>query len=473
MHKPISLKDIGLSFKQTSCFENFTTQIDYGNHIAIIGKNGVGKSSLLNIIRDNLEPTEGQVQIPNDVRIAYVEQTINKHESLSGGQRLNKRLTEVLALNPNILLLDEPTNHLDKDNRKSLIRMLQKFQGTLIIVSHDMKLLNQCINVLWHIADGKVHAFAGSYDNYMHERTAQQNIIVKELSSLKRSEQSMHTQLMKEQKRSASSKAKGKKSIKNKKWPTAVSNTKADRAGTTAGKRKAFINKRKSHLSKQLSELRLPELIRLKFSLNADQIESGNIMCITNASIAYVDSDLILKDINLSLSAKERIAIIGKNGSGKSTLLKAILGCNNVIKKGEWHVPGIKNIGYLDQHYSNLISGVSVLGHMKKIKPEWSEIQARKHLNNFLFRKNDEVFCLVEMLSGGEKARLSLCLIAANTPKLLILDEMTNNLDLETKEYVTQTLKTYPGAMILVSHDEEFLTKIGVNDYYNIAGLNG
>ena len=102
------------------------------------------------------------------------------------------------------------------------------------------------------------------------------------------------------------------------------------------------------------------------------------------------------------------------------------------------------------------------------LMPTWPHIEVRRHLNDFLFRKNEEVNALVSTLSGGEKARLSLAQIAAKTPKLLILDEITNNLDLETKDHVIQVLKSYPGAMIIISHDADFLEEIGVNHYLEI-----
>ena len=105
--------------------------------------------------------------MPKGVCLGYVEQTIQDFDNLSGGQRLNRRLSEQLAQNPDLLLLDEPTNHLDKGNRKSLMRMLRRFQGTLIIVSHDTELLRHCVDTLWHIDNGRIIDFNGSYDDYM------------------------------------------------------------------------------------------------------------------------------------------------------------------------------------------------------------------------------------------------------------------------------------------------------------------
>lgn len=469
MHRPISLKDISLSFSNKSCFEDFSSQIYPGSRIAIIGRNGSGKSSLLNVLRGKLSPSSGDITIPDDVCIGYVEQTIHDFNDLSGGQRLNKRLSQSLAQLPDLLLLDEPTNHLDKDNRKSLMQMLRRYQGTLIVVSHDTELLRNCIDTLWHIDNNKIHEFTGTYDDYMREIKQKRASIEKELASLKRDKKETHYALMKEQKRAAGSKAKGQKSIEQRKWPTIVSKSKALRAEQTSGKKKSAIDKKKQQLSDQLSDLRLPEIILPKFSLMPEHISSGHLLSISGAYLGYAADKIILKNISLAVGGKERIAISGKNASGKSTLLKAILGKDGIFKTGDWYLPRVDHIGYLDQHYSNLQPELSVIQHIQELRPDWTEIEARRHLNDFLFRKNEEVMQIAANLSGGEKARLSLSMIAAKTPRLLILDEITNNLDLETKEHVIQVLKQYPGAMIIVSHEEDFLQAIEVDHICTIT----
>ncbi|MBL4587748.1 ABC-F family ATP-binding cassette domain-containing protein [Candidatus Babeliales bacterium] len=468
MHKLISFKNVGLSFSSKDCFHDFSTEIYPGSRIAIIGKNGSGKSSLLKILSRKLQPSSGQVMIPDDLLIGSVEQIISDYYELSGGQKLNKKLTEALALSPELLLLDEPTNHLDLANRKSLIRMLQHYQGTLVIVSHDRELLRKCTSILWHLDDNQIHQFSGSYDDYMRDIKQKRVQVEKKLSLLKNEKKATHTQSMHEQGRAAKSKAKGKKSIENKRWTKMTAGSKMMKAEKSQGKKLKAIDTQKQHLSDQLASLRLPEVIVPKFSLNSSRIVAGSVLSISNADIGYSKEKTVLKNVNLLLSFKDRVAISGKNGSGKSTLLMAILGKETVFKTGDWHLPKVEQIGYLDQHYSNLDSTVSVIDHLRKVKNNWNEQDLRRHLNDFLFRKNDEVLNIVSNLSGGEKARLSLCLIAADPPKLLILDEISNNLDLETKEHVIQVLKVYPGAMIIVSHEEDFLDEIGIDSKYEI-----
>jgi ATPase subunit of ABC transporter with duplicated ATPase domains len=398
-----------------------------------------------------------------------VQQIIEDNDSLSGGQRLNAAVTQALSLKPNILLLDEPTNHLDRHNRKSLMRMLQSYSGTLIVVSHDTELLRHCIDTLWHIDNGKIHVFSGNYDDYIRENRLKRASIEGELELLSRQKKDVHHKLMQEQQRAAKSKAKGEKKVENRKWLKMVGDLKGMKAEKSQGKKLKNIDKTKNDLSNKLADLRLPEIIMPKFSLSSASIGDRTIVSISDGSIGYEEQEPLLQKISLSIGSRDRIAIQGDNASGKSTLIKAILDDASVIKSGNWHAPKISDLGYLDQNYGTLSAEKTVLETIAELVPTWTHIEVRRHLNDFLFRKNEEVTSHVAQLSGGEKARLSLAQIAARTPKLLILDEITNNLDLETKEHVAQVLKAYPGAMIVISHDADFLEEIGVNSYFKIT----
>jgi len=458
MHQPIQLQNLSLSFPNKTCFEDFSPQINYGQRIAIIGRNGSGKSSLLKILQDNL----------SNIKVGYVPQVITEFDSLSGGERLNKSFTEALKLDPDVLLLDEPSNHLDSHNRHSLMRMLKSYPGTLIIVSHDIELLRNHIDIIWHIDNAKIHIFSGNYADYMYEIHLKRSSIEKTLLQLNRQKKDTHQALMKEQERAAKSKNKGKKSISQRKWPSVVSKAKALRAEETTGKKKTAIDNKKHELNSQLSDLRLPEIIKPHFSLTSADILNKTLVSINEASLRYSNNDPILQDINLSIGSKDKIALVGKNASGKSSLIKAILNDINIIKDGTWHMPNIKDIGYLDQHYETLSPNLSVLETIEEIAPSWSHAETRSHLNDFLFRKNEEINSLTSNLSGGERARLCLAQIAAKTPKLLILDEVTNNLDLETREHLIEILKEYPAAIIIISHDEDFIREIYISDIYEI-----
>ena len=198
-HNPIQINNISLEFTHKTCFKNFTTQVTYGERIAIVGKNGSGKSTLLKILQGLIEPTDGIIKLPKEVQIGYVPQIIEETQeiaTLSGGQRVNKALTKALSISPNILLLDEPTNHLDLNNRKSLLKMLRTYTGTLIIVSHDIELLSNYIDKLWHIDNNNIYMFSGNYNDYMREIHIKRNYIEQELFKLKHQKKEIHQNLM-------------------------------------------------------------------------------------------------------------------------------------------------------------------------------------------------------------------------------------------------------------------------------------
>lgn len=465
MHKPIQIKNLSLFFPHKLCFENFSTQIYYGNRIAIIGVNGSGKSTLLNRLSGIANAVSGELVLPPEVVLGYVPQLIVDHTNLSGAERFQKKLTQALRSNPNVLLLDEPTNHLDRTHKQNFLRLLEKYTGTLILVSHDTTLLRHSVDILWHIDQGAVHIFSGNYVDYQNEIKSKSKTIEASLSQLHRQKKEMHQSLMQEQVRAAKSRAKGEKSIRERKWPLG-GKAKALRAEETSGRKKMAIQYKKQVLTEQLADLRLPEVIRPKFYLSSTESSDKVLVSITKGSVAYCVDKPVLQAIYLTVRSHDRIAILGNNGSGKSTLVKAILNEPSVIKTGDWVAPNRKNIGYLDQQYTILCPNKTVFETIADERPEWRGTEVRKHLNDFLFRKNEEVEIVVSQLSGGEKVRLSLARIAALNPKLLILDEVTNNLDLETKMHVITVLKAYPGALLVISHEEDFLETIGIREHY-------
>jgi ATPase subunit of ABC transporter with duplicated ATPase domains len=357
-----------------------------------------------------------------------------------------------------MMLLDEPTNHLDRHNRKSLMRMLDGYCGTLIIVTHDRELLRNCIDILWHIDDGKITIFHGNYDDYIGEMHRRRQSILHHMELLEREKKSTHQKLMKEQERSAKSKSSGEKKVATGRWMKSTGDLKEMKAEKSQGSKRKAIDEKKQKLLEQLSEIRLPEIIMPKFHLSHRDMGDKNIVSIINGSVGYGDQ-IILQNINLSVGSRERVAIVGDNGCGKTTLVKAILGDANIAKSGDWNAPNSCDIGYLDQHYGNLDPEKSAVEIISEANPTWSHAEIRRHLNDFLFRKNEEVNAPAKNLSGGERARLSLAKIAAHPPKLLILDEITNNIDLETQDHVAEILREYPGAMILISHDDDFLNE--------------
>ncbi|MCL9682797.1 ATP-binding cassette domain-containing protein [Legionella maioricensis] len=461
----IQLIDISLYFTPKTCFEAFNYEIQAGERIALIGNNGSGKSSMLKIIKKLISPSDGFIKYAKDLTIAYVPQLPDCAVSSSGAEQFNHALTAALAQNPHVLLLDEPTNHLDSKNRQSLMRLLDQFSGTLIIASHDVSLLRRQKYCFWHFNQKQITTFHGNFDHYQQQRMLQRQAVEEQIEHLQQQKKQNHLSLMKEQVRAKNSRIKGEKSIQQSKWPTIVSKSKMLRALETSGKKKKNLSEDKRVLSNRLQELDREEEIIPQFELTLSSSTTKALVTITEGAIAY-DQHVVLNHINLNVTGQSRLALCGANGSGKSTLLKAIMGDSSVHKDGLWITPSPTDIGYLDQHYQLLNKEDTVLETIAQCRPDWVHNTIRHHLNNFLFRKNEQVNSTVAMLSGGEKARLSLAKIAAKPPKLLLLDELTNNLDLKTRNHVVTLLKSYPGPFIIISHDRDFLDLIHINETY-------
>lgn len=476
----IQLQGVGLSFPHKTCFSGFTGAIEWGQRIAIVGDNGSGKSSLLRILNGDLKPSEGTICTALGIGIGYLEQVLDHSDSekLSGGERVNNALSQALnkatsqatSHTSGLLLLDEPTNHLDAKNRRSLLRMLQTYTGSIVLVTHDDTLMNQVCDTIWHIAQHKITVFQGRYADYLTEQQLQREAIEKKLATLKRAQQDTHDALMKEQERASHARERGINSIKNRKWATVKSPTKLGRGNTTSGRKQSALSDQRQELIEQLDQLPLIEMIQPRFHLEHVSRTKQTIVQITDGVIGY--GTPLLENINLSLSEGERLALVGDNGSGKTTLACAIAHRPNYnsdyIQSGDWILPAPHYIGYLDQHYANLNGQHTVLQTLSNVVPHWRQTELRRYLSDFLFRQNEHVQNRICTLSGGEKARLSLACIAARPPQLLILDELTNNLDMRMRGYMIDILRNYPGALLLISHDEDFLQQLGHVQRFNM-----
>jgi len=446
-HRPILIQDLTLSFAHKVCFENFSTTIHPGDRIAVIGQNGSGKSHLMRMLMSSAAPA----------KIGYVPQIVEEHGALSGGERFNKALSLALSLDPDLLCLDEPTNHLDSHNRHSLMRMLDRYRGTLIVITHDVELLRRGFDHLWHLHDQRVKVTRGSYDDYLDRQRSIREGLEGDLSTLKAERRQNHQDLMRDQERAKKKKIHGEKKYDGDKL--ALRSAQGRGQLTTNKNRKRLAGNKDSILT-ALHDLRIPEIIRPTFTLSAAENTSRTpLVHVQDGVVGY--SQPFLKDLYLQLSSGERLWITGANGSGKTTLVRAILDDPQVNREGKWSVPRREEIGYLDQHYTCLRQELSALEELQMDAPHLKLSELREHLNRYLLRKNEEVTIKSRFLSGGEKVRLALAKIGAKTPKLLILDELTNNLDLETRAHVIQVLREFPGAMIVISHDSDFVQEIG------------
>lgn len=474
-HQPIGINELTICFGNKECIRQpFTSTIYYGHRIGIVGRNGSGKSSLIKVISGLSSSYDGDIFLPKDVIKGYIPQlnADNDNSPLSGGQRFNHHLSQALSSYPNLLLLDEPTNHLDSHNRTALFGWLKRYHGTLITITHDLELLN-FVDIIWHVANGCITVFNGSYSEYMLMQQQELANLTDAVHHLNSEKKLAHQQLMKEQQRAKHSRLQGEKHIKQRKWPTVGSPTKAGRGVTTAGKNTHRIERNKQIAVEGLQQLYVPEVIIPKFNLSPGKINASKIiLSIENGSCGYLTNyaaeRMLLTQINLQISSTEKVVLFGINGSGKSTLVKAILNQGIINRDGYWVCPNSDDIGYVDQNYSNLNPNSTATQLMQEVMPTCTHAEIRQHLNMFLLRKNEEVNLAVKYLSGGERVRLNLAIIAAKPPKLLILDEITNNVDLETKEHLIQVLNKYPASIILICHDQGFVNSLSINTCYNI-----
>lgn len=413
----------------------------------LITQDGFSAPSLINSLLDQFN------------LLGFKDKTVSH---LSGGQRMQLNLVRLLSKKPEILLLDEPTNHLDQINRKILIDFLLNWKGAALIVSHDVDLLNQFSETIWSLEENKITTFKGNYESYQIYKRQENQKILHKLEDLKKQKKKITNNIQDESHRAAQSR-KANEGENDRKLKGAMKL----KGSATIGKNTKNLNQQKDTILNELSNIRLPGVLKPKFSMISQSKHSLS-LSITEGKVGY-GKEWILKDLNIQIYQGERTAIRGPNGSGKSTLFKAILQESDVSVEGNWHLPKRHLLGYLDQHYSTLCPQETVMQSIKKIKPMWPDTDVRKHLNDFLFRKNEEISAYTSNLSGGEQARLCLAQIAALSPSLLLLDELTNNLDIEAKEHLIQVLNAYKGTLLVISHDELFLKRIRVLRYLEIG----
>ena len=467
-----------------------------GERIGLVGPNGCGKSTLFAAILGDLAPEDGELETPPHERIAHVAQSFTvediscidcvlsghaplmnakaaleraeasgdemalaaahselaevnegavvaqakailaglgfaeadscrKVHDFSGGWRNRIQLARALMRPADLLLLYEPTNHLDIDSLIWLENWLRRVEATVIIISHDREFLDRAVNTIWSIEDGTICRYAGNYSQFELARI--EKLRAQESARRAYETQAAHLTSFIERFRAKATKARQAQSrIKMLEKLQAVEPVRA--------KREWRFN--------FLKPLRLPE-----------HLVDGE-----NLKIGYGDK-VVLSGVSFSIRSGERIGILGVNGAGKSTLVKAIVGeltpMSGELRRGQ----GLE-IGYFAQHQlDQLRMDETPLEHLRHLAPDAREQELRDFLGTYRF-SGDFAEAKVAPMSGGEKARLALALIAWKKPNLLVLDEPTNHLDMETREALTMALSTYEGAVLLVSHDRHLLRAV-------------
>jgi ATP-binding cassette subfamily F protein 3 len=350
------------------------------------------------------------------------EQVDEPVSAFSGGWRMRLNLAQALIMPSDLLLLDEPTNHLDLDAALWLESFLQKYRGTLLLISHDRDFIDSVSNGIIHVHQQKLDLYTGNYGAFERrraERLAQQQSMYEQ-----QQEQIKHIESFISRFRAKASKAKQAQSrIKS-----------LERMEMIAA----------AHVDSEF-EFQFP---------NAEK-HSDPLMTFTDVNLGY-GGNVLLESVKFSLRPGDRIGLLGANGAGKSTLIKAIIGQLPLLC-GDFYNGEYTAVGYFAQHQvDELELDVSPIRHLQLLKDGTSEQQARNFLGGFGFH-GDMAVNTCESFSGGELARLALARVAWLKPNLLILDEPTNHLDLDMRHALTLALQNYEGAILVVSHDRHLL----------------
>ncbi|MGF0072207.1 MULTISPECIES: ribosomal protection-like ABC-F family protein [Streptococcus] len=495
------------SFSGDVLFDNINIQVGERDRIALVGRNGAGKSTLLKILVGEETPTSGEVNVKRDLTLSYLaqdsrfesentifdemlhvfddlraaEQTLRSMElqmaeldganfdklmndydrlseefranggftyesdiksilngfkfdetmwnmtisELSGGQNTRLALAKMLLERPELLVLDEPTNHLDIETIAWLENYLVNYQGALIIVSHDRYFLDKVATITLDLTPHSLDRYVGNYSKFMDlkaEKIAtEEKNYEKQAKEIAKLEDFVQRNIV--------------------------------RASTT---------KRAQARRKQLEKIeRLDKPISgqksAHMTFHADKVSGNVVLTVANAAIGY-DGEVLAQPINLDVKKFDAIAIVGPNGIGKSTFIKSIIGQIPFINGRSSYGANVE-VGYYDQTQSNLTRTNTVLNELWNDFSTTPEVEIRNRLGAFLF-SGDDVKKSVNMLSGGERARLLLAKLSMQNNNFLILDEPTNHLDIDSKEVLENALIDFDGTLLFVSHDRYFINRV-------------
>ena len=400
---------------------------------AIVGINGSGKTTLLRCILGIEEADEGSIAFSKEKKMDYLAQqhadieTENEdYETLSGGQKTRKRLEEILQERPDLLILDEPTNHLDIGSIQWLEKVLKRYDGAVLLVSHDRYFLDRMVTKVIDLELGKVRMYQGNYSAYAEKkrqlREAEWKAFQNQQAEIKHQEAVIEK--LKQFNR--------EKSIKR------------------AESREKMLLK--------VERLEKPEEIENEMKLLfAPRESSGNDVLMAKELGKSYDGKRLFSHGTFSLQKGEHVALIGDNGSGKTTLLKIL---NGLIRadEGEFRLGSKVKIAYYDQEHAVLNMEKTLFDEIQDSYPEMNNTKVRNVLAAFLFT-GDDVYKRIQDLSGGEQGRVSLAKLMLSDANFLILDEPTNHLDIQGKEVLEEAIRNYEGTVLYVSHDRYFINK--------------
>lgn len=345
--------------------------------------------------------------------------------AFSGGWQMRLNLAQALLCPSDLLLLDEPTNHLDLDAVIWLEKWIQRYEGTLLLISHDKAFIDNCADRIISVEQQKLFSYTGNYSAY--EKQKAERARLQNIEYQKQQDKVQHLQSFIDRFKAKASKAKQAQSrIKQ-----------LERMETLIP----------AHLSSPFS-----------FGFTPPDKLPNPLVSMEKVQIGYGET-VILDEVKLNLVPGSRIGLLGRNGAGKSTLIKLLAGEKEPIS-GRYDISAGLNVGYFAQHQLEFLDlDASALTHIQRLDSKATEQSIRDFLGGFNFH-GDSALKPVAPFSGGEKARLVLAMIVYQKPNLLLLDEPTNHLDLEMREALNLALQGFDGAMILVSHDRFLLTSV-------------
>lgn len=400
---------------------------------AIVGINGSGKTTLLRCILGIEEADEGSIAFSKEKKMDYlaqqhadIEAENEDYDTLSGGQKTRKRLEEILQEKPDLLILDEPTNHLDIGSIQWLEKVLKRYDGAVLLVSHDRYFLDKIVTKVIDLERGKVRMYQGNYSAYAEKkrqiREAEWKAFQNQQAEIKHQEAVIEK--LKQFNR--------EKSIKR-------------------------AESREKMLSK-VERLEKPEELENEMKLLFSPRESsGNDVLMAKELGKSYDGKRLFSHGTFSLQRGEHVALIGDNGTGKTTLLKIL---NGLIRadEGEFRLGSKVKIAYYDQEHAVLHMEKTLFEEIQDTYPEMNNTKVRNVLAAFLFT-GDDVYKRIQDLSGGEQGRVSLAKLMLSDANFLILDEPTNHLDIQGKEVLEEAIRNYEGTVLYVSHDRYFINK--------------
>lgn len=513
-------------FNQHSLFESVSFSVLQGGKVSLIGNNGVGKSTLLKLLAGELVPSSGNTR--TESKPYYVPQQINIKEQtiaealgisekinalnaiyggsteqihydilnddwdienksclalknwglqeitldlsisqLSGGEKTKVLLAGLTLHKPDIVLLDEPTNHLDLSARKILYEYIQNTKATVIVVSHDISLLN-LLDTTYELSPKGIRLYGGNYDFYREQKEVEDRSLEQQIDAEQTALRVARKKAQEVRERQERRSSQGERSKQKGGVARIVMNARGNLAENSSAKLKEKHSDIIDNTRQRLSTLRnrQQQSTELKIDFEDTKLHNGKILISAHElNFGYVKDIFIWQSpIDTEIKSGERIHIRGNNGSGKTTFLKLLLGelsptQGKVIRSDFSYV-------YLDQEYEQVNQPFTVLELAEQYnKNNLADHEIKLRLNRALFpRESWNKNC--QTLSGGERMRLYLCclMISNHIPDIFVLDEPTNNLDLSSLSILTETIKNYRGTVLIISHDEYFINEIGVTN---------